>query len=167
MRRVALILSGLILVACGGIAVARLTSRSIDGISCDFSEGAAYHVHAHLALIVAGRVVDGPPADTGIHLEHLCLYWLHTHDATGIIHIEAPHRFSPTLGNFFDIWGRPLSRRRVAAYAVGPGQTLRVYVGPLLYSGDPRSIPLYEHTKVTLEIGPPFITPPRVNWQGL
>lgn len=167
MRRVALVLSGLILVACGGIVVARLTSRSIDGISCDFSEGAAYHVHAHLALIVSGRVVAGPPANTGIHLEHLCLYWLHTHDATGIIHIEAPHRFSPTLGNFFDIWGQQLSRRRVAAYTVGRGQALHVFVGPLLYAGNPRDIPLYEHTRVTLEIGPPYSAPPPVNWRGL
>jgi hypothetical protein len=167
MRRLLLALLILVVVVAGGITVARATSRSIDGIGCDFSEAGTYHVHAHLAILVDGRAVAGPPADTGIHIEHLCLYWLHTHDSTGIIHIEAPRRISPTLGQFFDIWGQPLSRRRVATHPVGAGQMLRVFVGPTLYRGDPRAIKLYEHTKVTLEIGPPFVAPPPVQWQGL
>jgi hypothetical protein len=167
MRRLLLILLILIVVVAGGITLARVTSTPIDGISCDFAEASTYHVHAHLAIIVGGKAVSGPPANTGIQFVHLCLYWLHTHDDSGIIHIEAPHRFSPTLGNFFDIWDQPLSRQRIASHVVGAGQTLRVYVGPTVYSANPRSIPLYEHTKVTLEIGPPFVTPPRVNWQGL
>lgn len=167
MRRLPLALLILIVVVAGGIALARVTSTPIDHISCDFSEAGTYHIHAHLAIVVDGTVVAGPPSNTGIHFEHLCLYWLHTHDATGIIHIEAPHRISPTLGNFFDIWGQPLSRQHVAAYTVGAGQGLRVYVGPAPFNGNPRSITLYEHTKVTLEIGPPFIVPPRVTWQGL
>lgn len=167
MRRLLLALLIVVLVLVAGIAVARATSKPIDGIGCDFSEGATYHVHAHLAIVVDGKAVAGPPADTGIHFEHLCLYWLHTHDATGIIHIEAPHRISPTLGNFFDIWGQPLSRQRVANHPVEPQQHLQVYVGTTLYRGNPRAIKLYEHTRVTLEIGPPFATPPKVNWQGL
>lgn len=167
MRRLLVALSILTVLIGGGIIVARVTSQPIDGISCDFSEGATYHVHAHLALLLDGKPAAGPPANTGIHLEHLCLYWLHTHDATGIIHIEAPHRFSPTLGNFFDIWGQPLRRGRVATHVVPTGQSLRVYVGPTVYYGNPRAIPLYEHTRVTLEIGPPFVTPPNVDWHGL
>jgi hypothetical protein len=167
MRRLLLALLILVVVIAGGITIARATSRSIDGISCDFSEAATYHVHAHLAILVRGRAVAGPPANTGIHIEHLCLYWLHTHDSTGIIHIEAPRRISPTLGQFFDIWGQPLSRQRVATHLVGAGQALRVFVGPTLYRGNPRAIKLYEHTKVTLEIGPPFVAPPPVQWQGL
>ncbi len=167
MRRFLAVISILILLLAAGIGIARATAPSIDGISCDFLEGTTYHVHAHLAIVVRGRVVAGPPAGTGIHIEHLCFYWLHTHDTSGIIHIEAPHRIAPTLGNFFDIWGQPLTRQRIAGYSVGSGQTLRVYVGPTLFTGNPRTIPLYEHTKVTIEIGPPFISPPKVNWHGL
>lgn len=167
MRRLPLALLVLIVLVAGGIALARATSHPIDGIACDFTEAGTYHVHAHLAMLVDGKTVAGPPANTGIHFEHLCLYWLHTHDTSGIIHIEAPHRIAPTLGNFFDIWGQPLDRRRVAGHVVGPGQALRVLVGSAPYGGNPRSIPLYEHTRVTLEIGPPFVSPPSVNWQGL
>src|SRR5947209_18503234 len=163
MRRFLLALFILIVVVTGGIALARITSTPIDGISCDFAEASTYPVHAHPAIIVGGKEVAGPPANTGIHFEHLCLYWLHTHDTSGIIHIEAPHRISPTLGNFFDIWGQPLSRQRVADHLVGVGQALRIYVGPTLFSGNPRTIPLYEHTKVTLENVPPFAAPPLLN----
>ncbi len=167
MRRVLLVLAILLVIVAGGIAVARLTSTPVDGISCDFAEARAYHVHAHLTIVVAGKQVAGPPANTGIHLEHLCLYWLHTHDSTGIIHIEAPRRISPTLGNFFDIWGQPLSRLQVSGYTVAAAQTLRVYVGSALHRGNPRNVPLFEHIKLTLEIGPPFIPPPEVRWHCL
>src|SRR5579859_425038 len=118
MRRFLLALLILFVVLASGIALARVTSKSIDGISCDFAEASTYHVHAHLSIVVDGKEVAGPPANTGIHFEHLCLYWLHTHDSSGIIHIEAPHRISPTLGNFFDIWGQPLSRQRVDDHPV-------------------------------------------------
>ena len=167
MRRVALAFLLVVVLVAGGVTLARLTSTPIDGISCDVAEASDYHVHAHLAILVRGKAVAGPPANTGIHLEHLCLYWLHTHDDSGIIHIEAPHRIAPTLRNFFDIWGQPLTSQRVAGYTVAPGQTLRVYLGRTRDGGDPGAVTLYEHTAVTLEIGPPVVPPPWVHWQGL
>lgn len=30
-------------------------------------------------------------------------YWLHTHDESGVIHIESPLRRAFTLGNVFDL----------------------------------------------------------------
>jgi len=42
-----------------------------------------------------------------------CLYWLHTHVADGIIHIETPGERSFTLGEFFDIWNQPLVRTKL------------------------------------------------------
>ncbi len=84
----------------------------VDGIPCETSEQVAMHVHTHLTVIVRGKVVQvpeyigfAPSAGT------ICLYWLHTHDASGIIHIEAADASAPsggpyTLGMFFDIWGQ-------------------------------------------------------------
>ncbi len=43
-----------------------------------------------------------------------CLYPLHVHDGEpNIIHIESPIQKTYTLGNFFDIWGQPLSATQV------------------------------------------------------
>lgn len=166
MRRGLLVLGAGFLAAVAIIAVARATSRSIDGIGCDPTEQVRYHVHAHLTIVYDGRPAY-PPGGVGIHYEHLCLYWLHTHDATGIIHIEAPHPFLPALGAFFDIWGQPLSPRAVWTYRVTAGKSMRVYVDGRLYRDDPRSIRLRNHTAVTLEIGPPFVPPPRPHFYGL
>ena len=166
MRRIALALILLIALLVAGVAIARLTARTIAGIPCDVSEQVAYHVHAHLTIVDRGRLLNDPPANVGIHPEHLCLYWLHTHDASGIIHIEAPHRIVPTLGMFFDIWGQPLSRRQVGPLTAGRGQALRVYVGHIRYRGNPRSIRLYNHTAITIEVGPPYIPPPPANFLG-
>ncbi len=42
-----------------------------------------------------------------------CFYWLHTHAADGIIHIESPIHRIYTLGDFFDEWGQPLGPAQV------------------------------------------------------
>jgi hypothetical protein len=148
------------------VIIGRLTAPKIDGIPCVASEQLTYHVHAHLTIVDSGKRYT-PPGNIGISLLHLCLYWLHTHDDSGIIHIEAPNQIAPTLGNFFDIWGQPLSRRQVWHFTVNRGHSMRVFVGHQLITGDPRSIKLFFHTIVTVEIGPPFVAVPQVNWHGL
>ncbi len=43
-----------------------------------------------------------------------CFYWLHVHTTDGIVHIESPSKTQGfTLGQFFDIWGVPLSSTQV------------------------------------------------------
>src|SRR5918911_4626688 len=75
---------------------------SIDGISCQ-SEMLNYHIHAHLTLYKDGKPVPLPanvgiPYSQAIGGQHYCLYWLHTHDASGVIHIESPTPRLYTLG---------------------------------------------------------------------
>jgi hypothetical protein len=138
------------------------TGAPVDGITCDTMEGSVYHVHSHLALFVNGTQIAIPqyigvvPSAIGTP----CLYWLHTHDAEGIIHIESPEFASPsggpfTLGNLFDIWGWPLDANNIAHFQ-GP---VTAYVNGGKYDGDPRTIPLGPHQLITLEIGQP-VTPP-------
>jgi hypothetical protein len=47
------------------------------------------------------------------------MYWIHTHDSTGWIHVEAPRKIRATLGQFFDVWGQPLSREKVLDVDLG------------------------------------------------
>jgi hypothetical protein len=77
------------------------------------------------------------------------IYWLHTHDTTGIIHMEAPAHVSFTLGEFFDMWGQPLTAGQVGP-AHGP---LTVFVNGRRQGGDPRSIPLTAHDVIQLDVG--------------
>jgi hypothetical protein len=127
---------------------------SIEGIECERGERLNYHIHAHLALFVEGREVAVP---AGIGITDRCLYWLHTHAADGIIHIEAPSRREFTLGQFFAVWGQPLGRTRFLDQTVDSSHELRAYVNGQPFDGDPASIKLEDGTAIVIEYGPPFV----------
>jgi hypothetical protein len=157
------------------LALPRLVAngQQIDGITCQTSEQVLFHVHAHLTISVHGAPRQ-VPAGIGIAPPHeveqtgsgafiagaTCFMWLHTHSADGIIHTESPIKRTYTLGDFFDIWGQPLSRRRVGP-ARGPVTAL--FDGKL-FTGDPRQIPLLAHAQIQLEVGKPLIAPDRITF---
>jgi len=111
-------------------------------------------------VLVQGRSV-AILANIGITAS--CLYWLHTHDQSGLIHIEAPATEASTvftLGDFFDVWGQPLDATHIASLALAPDQKLDVYLDGQPYPGNPRSVPLGAHAQVVLEVVPPAVVPP-------
>jgi hypothetical protein len=129
-------------------------ARVIDGIRCQ-PEHLESHYHAHLTLLRDGKRVK-VPALIGIDLQHQCLYWLHTHDATGVMHIESPDARTYTLGQFFDVWGQPLSATRAASLR----GKLEVFVDGRQIAGDPRAIVLKSHELITIEQGRTVKPPP-------
>ena len=139
--------------------------QPVSGISCDAQEGQRIHIHQHLLILDHGKTVD-IPANVGQPAGGQCIYWLHTHTPDGIIHIEAPLNRSFTLGDFFAVWGQPLSRTVAATAYTKNGAPLRVWVDGKPFKGDPRSIPLLAHTDIVIEAGPPFPTPPRFTTWG-
>jgi hypothetical protein len=148
------------------------TGKSVDGISCQSSEQTIFHIHAHLTIFVNGSPRQVPAA-IGIPRPQAqataqgpfiaggtCFYWLHTHAADGIIHIESPVQRTYTLGDFFDEWGQQLGPDRV-----GPatGHVVALYDGKL-YEGNPRDIPLNAHAQIQLEVGTPLVAPETVTF---
>ncbi|MEM5438805.1 hypothetical protein [Paraburkholderia diazotrophica] len=137
------------------------TGSPVDGIVCGVGMSEAYHVHAHLAIVRDGQGL-ALPAQIGIPSP--CNYEMHTHDSTGIIHIETPNVKSFTLGQFFDIWGEPLTTTNVA----GVMGNVIVYINDngdvRRYQGDPRNIELISHRDITLQIGQPISTLPTYTW---
>jgi len=136
--------------------------QPVDGISCATQEYVTLHVHTHLSIFDRGKQIQ-IPRGVGLApvLPNGCLYWLHTHDASGIIHVEAPRIGAPNggafdLGMFFDIWGLPLTRGDVGGIK-GP---VAAYVDGVKYDGDLRLIPLLAHQQIVLEIGTPTVPPP-------
>ncbi|HVT47083.1 MAG TPA: hypothetical protein VHD57_04790 [Vicinamibacterales bacterium] len=139
--------------------------QPVDGIEGSSREMLAVHIHAHLSIFDHGRQIAVPYAigfvrpfrvENGFVDAARGIYWLHTHDATGIIHVESPDPRTYTLGNFFDIWGRPLTTTNVAGIE-GP---VHAYVDGKPYTGNPRDIVLRAHAQITLEVGTPLVTPP-------
>ncbi len=135
--------------------------QPIDGIKCESHEQAIFHIHAHLAILVSGQVRQ-VPAGIGIQdpqsqqtaggpfvVSGSCFYWLHSHTQDGVIHIEAPEQRTFTLGNYFDVWGQPLSDSFVA----GDRGQVTAYLNGQRFTGDPRSIPLGAHSVIQLDVG--------------
>ena len=145
--------------------------QQIDGITCQASEQVLFHIHAHLTIFIDG-VPRQVPAGIGIAPPYgieqtasgafiaraTCFMWLHTHSADGIIHTESPTQRMYTLGDFFDLWGQPLSRQRL-----GPsrGPVTALFDGRL-FTGDPRQIPLLAHAQIQLEVGKPLLAPEHI-----
>jgi hypothetical protein len=144
-------------------------SGAVDGITCDVSEQLLFHIHSHLQIYVSGQpelvaagVGIGPPLQIfgGIVVGGSCFSWLHTHDESGIIHIESPVLRQFTLGDFFDIWGQPLTADQVGPQS-GP---VTAFVDGALWNNDPRAILLANHTAIQLVVGAPIIAPQPFTW---
>lgn len=155
--------------ALGQDALARLPGHTanvanaptIDGIPCDTAQQYGYHVHTQLTIFVDDQPFQ-IPAGVGIGQPWAtvqsdqvqygsCYYWLHTHDTSGLIHVEAPAPRPFTLGQFFDIWGEPLRRDNVA----GQKGTVAIQVDGKLFYGDPLRIVLNEDETIVIQVHSP------------
>jgi hypothetical protein len=119
-------------------------------------EGVALHIHQHLDLYVAGRRVTVPAA-IGINFERQFITELHTHDTTGVIHVESPNVRQFTLGQFFGEWGVKLTSRCVGRYCAH----VRWWVNGRERRGDPASLVLRAHQEIVVAAGPPPFQVPR------
>ena len=124
----------------------------IAGIKCERQEYSNFHIHAHLDIFIDGKAYDVPET-IGI-VNRTCLYWMHTHDPSGIIHIEAPETRAFTLAQFFEIWkstakGVPATKETPKIYVNGKrvnGRLEQVEIGPLaeiaiVYGKEPTTVP--------------------------
>lgn len=143
------------------------TGATIAGISCDAQEGQRIHIHQHLVILDHGKEV-AIPDNVGQPAGRRCIYWVHTHTPDGIIHIEAPKDRTFTLGDFFKVWGQPLSKTEAATARASKGTSLQVWVDGKRFTANPATIKLTAHRDIVIEAGPPFPKPPKfTNWGKL
>lgn len=156
----------------------------MDGIPCapSMSEN-AYHVHVLIGFYVNGKQVampdqvglyePGQPVD-GYTNTAKCFYYIHTHDASGVVHIESPSAAPRNtslfqLQNVLDVWGMSIGPNNVGPFA----GTVRTFIGQAKYGttevypssykeyfGSPGAIALYSHMAIWFEVGPPYVDPP-------
>ena len=165
------------------------TGQVVDGISCQPTMSRNYHVHVYVGVWVNGTHYALPdtigmkhpqiePPNGFTKYAH-CFYDLHTHDASGILHVESTDpNHVPITGtiyntqNLFDVWGITVNANQVGQFT-GPVQVVtsgQVYRGgphnAVVYRsmyttwlGDPNAIPLYSHEVIWLEVGPTYPDP--------
>ncbi|ALE07634.1 hypothetical protein AL755_06870 [Arthrobacter sp. ERGS1:01] len=121
------------------------------GLTMLTAEGSAEHIHTHLSITADGKAIT-VPGDIGIDLSAQLISPLHTHDATGIVHVESPVVKKFTLGEVFTEWDVALAADRVGSYSTGGGYTLTTFVNGKKTSGDPAAIQLADHEDVDIVI---------------
>jgi Zinc-finger of C2H2 type len=145
------------------------SALTIDGVQCSSFEQLVFHIHSHLDIFINGKPFT-IPAQIGI-IPGKCFYWLHTHDESGVIHIESPVNRNYTLGQFFDIWNQKLNNSQLLDNVANGKNTLTVYLnGNKVPSGtNYRGIKLGSHDEIAIVYGtPPSTIPPRYIFaQGL
>ena len=75
---------------------------TMEEIECNSKEHFNFHIHTKLIIIINNQLYP-IPANIGI-IPEKCIYWLHTHDNSGLIHIESPIKRNFTLGQFLHVW---------------------------------------------------------------
>ncbi|MET9362112.1 hypothetical protein ABZX93_14475 [Streptomyces sp. NPDC006632] len=119
------------------------------GLEMMSAEGMVQHTHTHLDVLVDGRPVTVPAA-IGIDLPHRLISPLHTHDTSGVIHVESPRRADFTLGQFMAEWRVPLTADRIGGLHASAGRSVRAYVNGRAVAGNPATIVLREHDEIAL-----------------
>ncbi|MEX1193712.1 MAG: hypothetical protein WD904_06670 [Dehalococcoidia bacterium] len=130
------------------------TYATIADVKCQSGERLEYHVHSYLAILIEGEQIASPE-NVGIRPDE-CLFWLHTHGRNGVIHVEAPEAQDFTLGQFFQIWGQPLSGTQLLDRTADATHSVRATVNGETFAGDPASIVLRDLETMVLQYGPPF-----------
>lgn len=102
------------------------------------------HFHVQLTITLEGRALPIPP---GVGITQDCTHPMHTHNDSGVIHIEHHHWDEFTLGDFFLVgqrWGEfdPLAGR----------QAVRVSVNGERYLDNYRTLPLADGLDIHLEL---------------
>lgn len=131
----------------------------VDGVGCAHDE--SYHVHALVSIYHDGKRLALPES---IGRSSSCSYEMHTHDGSGVVHIETDGPKTFTLGQFFALWGQALSASAVAGlsgtptfYAVDNEQVTRI-------TTDPAALALSPHREIVIVTGTPPEQVPRYDW---
>jgi hypothetical protein len=118
-------------------------------------EGTVIHIHQHLDVFVNGKKVQ-VPALIGIDSSAGFLTELHTHDTSGVLHVESATKRNYVLGQFFGEWGVKLTRNCLGRYC----GALKWWVNGKRMIGNPAQLILKAHQEIVIATGKqPFSVP--------
>lgn len=115
--------------------------------------GVNYHVHAVLRVFVEGKQVE-VPSQIGIDQQEQFLAPLHTHDTSGIIHMEATEPYPFKLSQFFTVWGVKFTNTQLGSYKAGGGKELAVYANGSKVAS-PTGYAIKPHDHIVVDYGNP------------
>lgn len=112
----------------GGIAaLAHYIKNQPKTPESDIISKTGFHWHPHLTITIKGDDQE-IPADIGLGITESPV---HTHDATGTIHMEFPGlvtKDDTKLGKFFQVWGKQFNSNCIFDSCNGPDGKVKMFV---------------------------------------
>ncbi len=93
---------------------------------CIQHQNLGMHIHPHLKIVIKGEE-EMIPANVGI-VSPSCFRPIHTHDASGTLHLEFPKQRDVRLGEFFLIWGEQFDSNQIFDFQSGPEGQVKMFV---------------------------------------
>ena len=141
------------------------------GLDLLAAENITLHYHAHLDIVLDGRA--GPvPGGLGISVTDAAgnisgshtpgrpgIAALHTHDTSGVLHVESPTNPQFTLGQLFTEWDLRLGPGQLGSHRDQPGTGVQVYVNGRSFTANPTRLVLQPHQEIAVVISTTAATP--------
>ncbi len=146
MKKNPVIIGGVLVVVLGGLLFVTASMQQAEGlvfvgdtnVAClpNGHQQLAVHIHPVLSITVDG-VPETIPANVGV--TQTCMAELHTHDATGVIHVEtatADRVGQLSFEDFFAVWGAPVVREGYSMVVTVNGEAVESLAEIPLRDGD-------------------------------
>jgi hypothetical protein len=115
-------------------------------------EGTTMHEHANVQIFVHGQD-ERIPTDIGINTSKGTIQSIHTHDDTGLVHLESSESREFTLGDFFGVWGVRFTPSCLGAYCNEGNNRLQVFVDGDEVTDDIQDVQLDDQTVIVVMYG--------------
>jgi hypothetical protein len=122
------------------------------------AEGTTMHEHADVEIFVHGAK-EPVPTDIGIDASKGTIQSIHTHDDTGLVHLESSQSREFTLGEFFGVWGVRFTPSCLGAYCNEGNNRLQVFVDGKEVSGSLQDVRLDDQAVIVVTYGTPSELP--------
>lgn len=143
------------------------TGAAIGDFNCIVNPPQTFELHAHLSILVNNEPQTipqylGAAPEANTH----CFYTIHTHDASGKIHVTPSAAGTFTLGQLFTIWGQPLTSSNVAGISGLPVEIFVTDNGTVtkVEEADWANIELKSHREITIGLGTTVAEIPNFTW---
>jgi hypothetical protein len=138
--------------ANGAKSAARATALGLP------PEGTTMHEHANVQIFVHGKE-ERIPTDVGINPSAGTIQSIHTHDDTGLVHLESSESREFTLGDFFGVWGVRFTPSCLGAYCNEGDNRLQVFLDGEEVTDDLQDVQLDDQTVIVVTYGTPAELP--------
>ncbi len=125
------------------------TTRAL-AFSCTTDTLTTFHIHPHLVITINGQDQQIP---AGIGNSITCLHPIHTHDTSGMIHVESPSPRDFTLADFFAVWGKTFNHNQILNSVADASHTITMTVNGVP-SQDFEDLVLRDKDQIVIAYGP-------------